>query len=687
MDLKELKEQFNRSLMQATGYLYSRQVADETRYCVWDGQSPDGRKRRDFLDEEPFPWEGAADTRQRYIDSKCKEVVDMQMNAIKRASFQAVPIESANATEATVIAQVLNYFLYNRIAQEWLRELELTLQWSASYGLSAGFVYWRQDIDTDEVVITLQDFIQLASQDDSVKGLLIRLQETQGELDDEDKEVAEMVFEQYFGGANPKKCLKDLVKNGSFTYEQEYLKENRPAIKGMRFYEDFFLPANSYCIPDARWVVVRELLSTTEVEERAKLQNWDDDFKKQIQAMVGKSILGSTYVNTWRQRITQNAFIDDVEDLCELFTAYSKEWEGKKLRMWKTIFHPMVDFEGPREPYEYEHGKFPLVEFRFEVLARNLLQSRGIPELMETVQNELKAQRDSRIDRTSISTLPPMKVPANRGRTQYNIGPASQIPVAPNQDVGWLNPPPETNDSVEAEMTLLQSASDYLGLTMEGVDPNKVANRTQRYVDQALLPVTEMCRQMFQLCQQYLSQDEFDRIAGATGVQVNQSKIDIQNEYDIRIEFDSRNLNMEQLEQKMELIGQLVAQDTSGAVDKDFIIRYAFQAIDPVLARDGLRPPGSVSQQEINDEQDSLAKIAVGIEPPMVPQGQNYPLRLQVIQNTLKGSPKLQKEIFADPDSRALLENRIKFLTFQVQQQQNAQTGKVGAQPLQPNPA
>jgi hypothetical protein len=52
-------------------------------------------------------------------------------------------------------------------------------------------------------------------------------------------------------------------------------------------------------------------------------------------------------------------------------------------------------------------------------------------------------------------------------------------------------------------------------------------------------------------------------------------------------------------------------------------------------------------------------------------------------------NPELQQMIAARPVLSKMVENRIKFLNFQLQQQGNAQIGRVGTQPVlqagQPN--
>jgi hypothetical protein len=75
--------------------------------------------------------------------------------------------------------------------------------------------------------------------------------------------------------------------------------------------------------------------------------------------------------------------------------------------------------------------------------------------------------------------------------------------------------------------------------------------------------------------------------------------------------------------------------------------------------------------------------MVAGIEPPMQPQGgMNYQLRLQTLQQSIQMNPELQQMIAARPVLSKMVENRVKFLSFQLEQQGNAQIGRVGTQPV-----
>jgi len=148
------------------------------------------------------------------------------------------------------------------------------------------------------------------------------------------------------------------------------------------------------------------------------------------------------------------------------------------------------------------------------------------------------------------------------------------------------------------------------------------------------------------------------------------------------LEFDARDLNQDYLTQKLELINTvLVATDAAGVIDRAALTQYAARAIDPVLGNRIIRPSGQVTQQEIQDEQAALAQIVSGVEPPVYQSGQNAQLRLQVIQNTLSSAQDYVNFLRQNPLAQQRLQNRVKGFQFQIQQQQNAITGRIGTNP------
>ena len=89
----------------------------------------------------------------------------------------------------------------------------------------------------------------------------------------------------------------------------------------------------------------------------------------------------------------------------------------------------------------------------------------------------------------------------------------------------------------------------------------------------------------------------------------------------------------------------------------------------------------AAQQAEVEDEQLQFTKIAAGTEPPLKEGGQNVQLRAQTLQGIIQSNPAIQQRLQQDQIFAAMIEARMKAFEFQMQQQQNAQIGRVGSQP------
>ena len=216
---------------------------------------------------------------------------------------------------------------------------------------------------------------------------------------------------------------------------------------------------------------------------------------------------------------------------------------------------------------------------------------------------------------------------------------------------------------------------------MEGVDPNKVLRKQQRLIDGWLAELRQVHVMIYQLCMQYLPDEDWVTASGDPAAVPPRDRKSIQRNLNLVLEYDAKDLNQEFVGTKLQLIQQmLVATDAAGVIDRAGLTMYAARALDPALARQLIQPQQQVTQQEINDEQDQLSKIADGIEPPMYTSGQNAQLRLQVIQNTMQ-QPGYINALRQNPISMQLLQRRMQNLQQQIGQQQNAITGRLGVSP------
>jgi hypothetical protein len=184
------------------------------------------------------------------------------------------------------------------------------------------------------------------------------------------------------------------------------------------------------------------------------------------------------------------------------------------------------------------------------------------------------------------------------------------------------------------------------------------------------------------LAQQYMSPDEVARVTGNPALELAASGADIRGRYDVTAEFDARLLDNEALGAKLDYLAKvLVPLDSFGVIDRAGLVKYMMQAVDPNLAGILVRDIGEATQAEIEDEQMEFAKIAAGTEPQLKEGGQNAEVRLQTLQQIIQMNPAVQARYQQDEIFQKMLNARMQAFQFQLQQQQNAIIGRIGAQP------
>ena len=715
MNFAEVKRSFTWSLTEASSYISFISTLDDTRYCRWAGQTYDGRKWSANTGKEVYPWEGASDIRPYFIDDLVIDDVDILRMADKNCHMQTVPSNSVYQEQATATTAVLDWVLRNLMAEELDREKSLAAQWRQHYGSSVIGVDWYLDFDSELVTVTIQDLFGMAMMDPMLQAFLEYLLQNQGRLSNNDIAGAAQMLATYFpdlnapievpetvldpttksAGPAPKptpyttdqavnnsvQALMSLSRTGSFAYYRPYIKENRPCVTALRTYQDVFFFRNTYDIQRLPWIVRRDVIPKTAVIDRAKYENWDPQFTTEILERAGSTALLNLGMQTLF-RFRDRLYVDEMKELCEVYYGFYRGTDPKNRRQIEvTIFHPNSERIGRTLPLPYTHGKYPFVMCARERRSRSILESRGIGDIAMTAQSEIKFQKDNRNDRTAISTLPPLLVPLGRGKQQYKLGPRAQLGIMRPGELSWLPPPPIDQTTYQTEMSIRQDTYSYFGKNMEGVDPNKVLRKQQRLIDDWLAELRMVHIQIYQLCQQYLPDDDWLAAAGDPAAVPQRDRKSIQRNLNLVLEYDAKDLNQEYVLQKLQLIQQmLVATDAAGVIDRAGLTMYAARALDPALARQLIQPQAAVSQQEINDEQAQLSKIADGIEPPMYTSGQNAQLRLQVIQNTVQ-QPGYINALRQNPISMELLQRRVQNLQQQVVQQQNAVTGRLGVAP------
>jgi hypothetical protein len=705
MTIKELKEQFNTVIVETGSYLTMVQRLDDVRYCRWDGQSEDGRKYSKNYGRQVFPWEGASDIKPYFVDDIVADDVDLMRTADRNAHMQVLGSAGSNDETARAATAVLDYLQRMMLAEELDRERDLAANWRQHYGSAILGIDWLIELDAETVTVTMQDLLQLGQMDPDfgamLQYLIGNMQAGNAQFSQEDRQALVQKFSQYFPEANPGQALPQLLQSGQFSFQRPYVRTDRPCVTAYRTFQDVFFHRSTSHIQKAPWVVRRDVLSIPMMEDRAKLEQWDPDFTTYIIRSAGSSWMWSSFSRGGTlSRFGTRLYTDEMDKYAEVYYGFFRGTDqpaaaeqdnapsGKQQaaepgnrQTQVVIFHPGTEQIGRQLPLPYAHGLYPFILCRREHRSRSAFESRGIGDVADTAQAEIKTQRDSRNDRTSFATIPPLLVPLGRGKQQYKLGPAAQLGVMRPGELSWLPPPPLDQTTFDSENSVKRDVYNFLGKNFEGVDPNKVLRKQQRLINAWLDEQRQVMLQVFQLCLQFFPLEKWQQISGNPNFQLPIGQRDfIQNNMMLILEFDARDLNMEYLEQKLQLINtMLIPSDAAGVIDRAGLTQYAMQALDPAGSR-LIRPQGQVTQQEIQDEQQACSQIVSGVSPPMYQSGQNAQLRLQVIQSTLQ-NPDYQKFLAANPLAQQRLQERMKNMQFQLQQGQNAQIGKLGVNP------
>ena len=697
-DMHKLFKELRTTVNDGEMFYIRQDRAWDTRFCVWPGQTPDGRKHSSERGKSVVPWEGASDTRIRTADEVVNEQVMMMVNAFFAAQVQAVGASSDQMEQAGKISALLKWQFMIQMADHIRREVELAAQWRQEWGLSFLSVKWDQKVQVMMQTLdaeALRDM--LASAPDQQSKLLI-LDIAAAFTDPLREQQAISMLQQLSPLVTPgsaRKLLREFRQSGKIELPTPDILSSRPVWRAMRPFYDIFFPTETSNLQDAPWVAEVELVSEIELENRIDTLGYDEAFVELALKQKGKpsSSLG------WRSRLDLMRWENfsgrqylEHRDMIELVHFYYKDAnEFGHPTLYRTVScqSAISERSGPQYAvhgvFDYDHGMFPFIPLIRENITPRLLDSRGVPEIVSPWQNEMKLQRDSRADRTTISTLPPLVIPSGRGATDLKLGPGVQVTGRRGMDPSWLPIPAYDQGSLEMERSVQASTDNYFGRINESIPPTKQQLFQQHLVDGFLSEMRQASEQTLQLMQQYMDDTQVQSIVGLIKQPFHVSRSEIQGSFHFFLNFDVRNLDLEYVKQKLLVMQTMIMpMDRFGVVDMTQIVTWAMRSVDPQLADMAIQDPQSASQKEVADEKNNLALMYSGQEAPMPEGNMNFQLRHQVLQQSIQANPEIQQQLMQRPIFKAMLEQRMKYLQFQMQQQQNAQIGRVGAQPVLP---
>ena len=152
---------------------------------------------------------------------------------------------------------------------------------------------------------------------------------------------------------------------------------------------------------------------------------------------------------------------------------------------------------------------------------------------------------------------------------------------------------------------------------------------------------------MFRLVQEYLGDEELQRIAGISpGLPISQTEI--QGAYDFAVKLDVRELDSDYVIGKMKPIIDLLPIDTVGTVDRAKLMSIAVSMVDPVLGQSVMSDQRGASQKTFDKVNQDVALMALGNEAAYTENDPTAAIKMQFMEQIVQGNSKYQEALQGD---------------------------------------
>jgi hypothetical protein len=685
-DIPSLYDEYMRST-QNGGNTANIAENDDIRLARWAGQTDDGKKHSENRpDGDPaFPFEGASDVRCRLVDKTINEIVAMLITTFDRCQVKVKGIEFNDSEGAATANVLMSWLLESKLRTELRKEAQLLANYTLQYGWSGLNVIWEQEtgirhqtIRMEELLMVVQRAIQ-ENPNSSIASLPDAI------MNPEKADFAASVLMSYLPSItekDAKAAVKDLRENGVVNIPESFISKNQPSIVALKPYDEISFPPETIDIQKARVVFRRTFVTEVELRSMAQQYGWSAEF---VEEAVNTAGMQSQFndPNLLPAAALINYQVNRNDNLIELVYAYSRQLnESNQTGVYQTIFCPQSGSTNyaQHELLGYAHNKYPFVIYRRESIRRPIYETRGVPEIAMTDQEEIKAQRDSIRDRTAFTTLPPVLV-KKRFSGINKISPGIHLPVTSVDDYRFMpTPTGEPNTAFNLIDRVEMEHCAYFGLYHPSIPPQKTQVVQQYNVNNWLDVWAEAFSMTFSLMLQYMPPAEIEQI---TGRSIPQNISSVSNQYDFHIKYDVRELDTQFVIEKLKAITQFVLPlDAGGVIDKNKLVKAAVEAIDPDKAKELIINTASASQMLYKDIQSDIGLMMLGNEANYVENDPSASTKLQYFQDIVSKNPKAQQQMQQDPHFRSLIENYIKNLQMSVMQQQNKQIGRTGVTPV-----
>jgi hypothetical protein len=654
-----LADAYDKCLIDLEEYFEACLRSYDDRRNLWEGKSDDLRKQG----PNAFPWQGASDIEVNVVGERIDAFVAILDQALQRSHIKAFPTSMASMPRASMVSGFLKWMRSTYIPN-FRQQMELGANYLLEKGLMVSYVGWKREkrtylqrVSIEEIAQVSPDLAELIASGADDEMVLGMLQTAFPDLSDK----------------RAKKAIMDLRKKGLAEVSVPRTSVDCPVVYSCAPDGEVLFPSYVTDPQRAPYVFWRTFLTAQELEKKVATEGWDADWvENAIERLRGKD---SMYLDGEKLKTIDRLPITDDNDLVMVVYGYQRlidEEDGSE-GIYCTVFHPTTEGYAKHELLN-GYDDYPFVVTRLSNDQKRMYETQTFSDILRGAQMQIKTERDSRIDRASLATLPPLLHPA--GRPPSDWGPGVRVPYRRLGEIQWGPPPPADNGSVEVEVSMTAQADRAVGLDMS----NPIsASRQQFVVSKFLDHVRDVLNMAWKLYQRMGPDEVFFQVTGNPNPQV-MTKGSADENFSIVVNFDSQSNDPETAETQLKNMVSLVQLDRNGIMDVNKLLEFTASSINPIFADYVLQPAEEAQQKVAKNVTDDLAKIFAGIEVPAQPNGAQ--MAMQMIQAYVQ-QPDIMQRAQQDEAFGARLQKYASQYEMMLMQAQNAEIGRIGTAPAQ----
>jgi len=696
-NIVELSAAYEETRADLSGFIGQQQKNFKTRFALWNGQSEDGRNwRRGKNNTDPVPFPGSSDKQVFVVDDLIRTEVALKMNALRKSSVVAMPVEGNDIRRAGIISLTLKW-LKNQKVKNFYDEMEYCANNAGQNGIMVSQQFWRKREHRVLRRLSLNQFAQSSEENAAIAEKLV------SGLEPDDLFIQRFQDMLDITKTKAREIITELAEDDESDIPIFITTENRPATRHLVIGEDVFFPAGTIDgdIQDVPYYFVREDHSPQTLREAIDSEGFDEEWVEKVIALdkSGNTSTSNSSAITISpaslvpkgQSATSGTSTTSEDDTIYIIRAYQRLTdEDNIMGVYETVFHPSIQDDtqgvqpyGKHELLNFPHGQFNIVVTKAEKYAKNLYETRSIAQKSKGTQDCIKVQIDSRINLASARTSPPLMHPITRPVENWGPGVRYGYRSSPDE-VKYADVPNTDPVSVEIEKNLSDTEKAYYGHEVEGKDKRLANAKIQHSVNGFLAHAQKVLDQLLSLWQEFGPEEEWITVTGSADPVLFQ-RGNPGERFDFYLAFDTLMEDPEHAQKQLEALLKLAQFDTNGTISKERVIMLGVELLSPMFVDRVIEPKEQGTAKAMEEERQALAQISAGMDLD-VPEDDLHELKLKVLQEYIQGSKDIpaddvQERLQKDEKFAERLEKRFKQRTFQIQQKENAQIGRLGAAP------